>query len=210
MGLDIWDPSLWLAFSAVLAAGVLATLAAREDLGLPLHWGAPLIFLALGAIVLFAAALAAPRPLALALAPLLVACALIVEIDRRLYLIPDLLVAALACVALLFSLTSPRDALFGALALGGLFLAVREGFAHAGRLEALGLGDVKLAAAIGAILGLQYGLVAVAFAGLATIVVAAPAALRARRAATSIKTPFGIGLAAALAAISVLRVWGQV
>lgn len=208
MSQGIWDPSLWLSHGAALAAGILAALAAREDLGTPLRWGAPLIFAAIGSAALLATALAAPPPLALAMAPLVLVCALIAEIDRRSYLIPDLLVAALCCIAVVFPIATPGDALVGALSLGALFLAVREGFARAGRTEALGLGDVKLATAIGAILGLQFGLVAVAFAGLATLAVAAPAALHARQSAAAIKAPFGVGLAAALAAVAIVRIWG--
>lgn len=186
----------------------MATFAVRSDLGMRLHLAAALVFSAIGAISVLAVALGAAPIQALALAPVAIASAAIAEIDRRHYLIPDLLVAALICVGVLFPFAEPLDGLAGALCLGGLFFAVRRGFASARREDALGLGDVKLATAMGLLLGLQFGLIAVAFAGLATIAVAAPAALGARNSATAIKTPFGIGLAAAATAVSIVRIWG--
>ncbi|MEQ1619007.1 MAG: prepilin peptidase [Terricaulis sp.] len=186
----------------------MTALAARKDLGAPLRWTAPFAFAAIGAVYALAVGLGAEPIQALAIAPVAIVCAAIAEIDRRHYLIPDLLVAALACVAALFPLADPKEALVGALCIGGLFLAVRQGFASAGRADALGLGDVKLATAMGLLLGLQFGLIAVAFAGLATLAVAAPAALSARHGAAAIKIPFGIGLAAALTAITIVLIWG--
>ncbi len=202
------DWSTWPHLTSAVAAGALATFAVRSDLGVHLRLAAPLIFSAAGATYFLAVALNAAPSQALAIASVSIVCAAIAEIDRRYYLIPDVLVAALICVAALFPFAEPGDGLVGALCLGGLFFAVRQGFAGAGREDALGLGDVKLAAAMGLLLGLQFGLIAVALAGFATLAVAAPAALGARHGATAIKTPFGIGLAAALTAVSIVRIWG--
>lgn len=204
---DMGGPDLLL-LAALAAALALAALAARRDLALPVSFGAPAL------VGVVAAGAAAGQLLAMdwragaALAALLAICALIAEIDRRSFIIPDPLVAGLFALAVARAFgVIWQEAMAGALILGGLLLGVRFWFERMGRAEALGLGDVKLAAAMGALLGPQYGLLAVALAGVATLSVAAPALARggAPRAA---RLPFGIGLAAALAVLASLRLWG--
>jgi leader peptidase (prepilin peptidase) / N-methyltransferase len=202
------------AWFAALAAMLLAAFAARQDLQLKLRNGIP----AMAAMTIAMTALFALTPIALTpifphqaawFAALALCCGLIVEIDRRHHLIPDLLVLALAGLALTAPFAAaPFEELTGALLLGGLFLAVRAGFAHAGQGEALGLGDVKLALVMGALLGPQYGLLAVACAGAATLVIAAPRAMRGGASTLGAGAPFGVGLAAALALTAGLRLWG--
>lgn len=197
------------AWFAALAATMLAALAARQDLGLKLRLGIP----AIAAVIISTTALLALTPIpphqAAWFAALALCCGLIAEIDRRHSLIPDLLVLALAGLALTAPFAAaPLEQLVGALLLGGLFLAVRAGFARASQREALGLGDVKLALAMGALLGPQYGMLAVACAGAATLAVAAPLVLRAGASTTGAGAPFGVGLAAALALMAGLRLWG--
>lgn len=196
-----------LLFAALTVALALAAMAARRDLSVPLSVGAS----ALAGIVAASAAtawfLAGDWRTASVLTALCIICALIAEIDRRSFLIPDLLVVALLALAATMTLgIGWLAALAGALTLGGLLLGVRFWFERLGRAEALGLGDVKLAAAMGALLGPQHGLLALALAGVATLTVAAPALVRGG-AQREMRLPFGIGLAAALAAMAVLRLW---
>lgn len=197
-----------LLLAALSVAAVLATLAARRHLTLPLSVGAPILASIVAAGASAAWLLAADWRAASALAALCVICALIAEIDRRSFLIPDPLVAALFALAATGTFgVSWQEALAGVLTLGGLLLGVRFWFERMGRAEALGLGDVKLAAVMGAVLGPQAGLLAVALAGVATLTVAAPAFGRGG-ALREARIPFGIGLAAALAVVSLLRLWG--
>ncbi len=197
------------AWFAAIAATMLAAFAARQDLGLKLQFGIP----AITALMIAMTALLELTPIlphhAAWFAALALCCGLIAEIDRRHFLIPDLLVLALAGLALTAPFaTTAIEMLAGALLLGGFFLAVRAGFARAGQNEALGLGDVKLALVMGALLGPQYGLLAVACAGLATLAIAAPRVLRNGASTLGAGAPFGVGLAAALALMAGLRLWG--
>jgi|CXWL01.1.fsa_nt_gi leader peptidase (prepilin peptidase)/N-methyltransferase len=202
--LNVPDPFV---LGAVGAAIVLAALAARRDLALPLRLALPglvVVISALGTVLLSSGA---QWHAALGFSTLIVICALIAEIDRRIWIIPDPLVGALLVLALVAPLSTTWAArLLGAALLALLFLGVRAAFELAGRGEALGLGDVKLAAAIGALLGPQDALIAVAIAGGATMSVMAPAALRAPAALTT-RVPFGIGLSAGLAALAAMRLW---
>jgi leader peptidase (prepilin peptidase)/N-methyltransferase len=92
--------------------------------------------------------------------------------------------------------------LIGATALGATFLLIRQACTAWRGVEALGWGDVKLAAAMGAVLGPIYGFAAVAIAGAATLVVVS---VRTRGGAMAVGAPFGIGLATATAAVAIIR-----
>lgn len=187
---------------------LLAGFAARRDLGVTLKLALPVLLTTTLAVAFAVRLTGISTQAALVFASLASLAALVAEIDRRSHLIPNPLVVGIALLALVAPF---NDALWlqflGAAAVGGLFIAVRLAFAGAGRAEALGLGDVKLAAALGGFLGIQHGLVAVALAGIATLSVSLVAqwnggALQLRGA------PFGVGLAAALLAVSAARLWG--
>lgn len=125
--------------------------------------------------------------------------ALIVEVDRRFHIIPNVLVAAIFLVAVANPFEEPpMGQVLGCLLVGGLFLGVRLGFALRRKPDALGLGDVKLAAAMGALLGASDALLAVAIAGVAT---SATVLVRGRTSGA----PFGVGLAAALFLLSLTQ-----
>lgn len=209
--LALADAGTWL-----LCAGavMLAAYAAWQDLSLS---PPPAAILSIGAVAALTLLLSSVSdmhtPAAAAFAALCVVCALIAEIDRRRRLIPDALVLAIFLLALV--IPSPDawlSKLIGAVLLGALFFAVRAMFERSGRGEALGLGDVKLAAAIGAVLGAFDGLIAITIAGAATIAAVALFSLAPRTASEPVSTvtivPFGIGLSAALAFMCALRIWG--
>jgi leader peptidase (prepilin peptidase)/N-methyltransferase len=115
--------------------------------------GGTLVYAVVGLILGGGFALA----LALAAASLVLIAVLI--IDARHQLIPDLYVLALLALAIVGPLaTPPRDLILGALALGGLSGLIRWAFLRLRKIEGLGLGDVKLLAAIGALVGPEPGL----------------------------------------------------
>jgi leader peptidase (prepilin peptidase)/N-methyltransferase len=90
--------------------------------------------------------------------------------------------------------------------LGALFYGVRLVFERRGAGDALGLGDVKLAAAIGLVLGPTLALTAVMSASIGTLIATAAPVLLSRSAALSRGAPFGIGLATALGIFAVLHI----
>jgi leader peptidase (prepilin peptidase) / N-methyltransferase len=79
-------------------------------------------------------------------------CALTI-VDARFLVIPDLYVLALLALAIGWVGWAP--ALAGAALGGGLLFIVRLAFLRFRRVEALGLGDVKLMAALGALAGAE-------------------------------------------------------
>jgi len=151
-------------------------------------------------------ALALPWPLALssiALGALMLAGA---DIDARYYLLPDTITfATLICglaAALVLDPISPWQALLGALvraaATASVLAAIR--FAH-GRLkgrEGIGLGDVKLAAGVGAWLPLDQVPICFALATAAALLYALQARLRGRQMERTSRIPFGAFLCPAL------------
>ncbi|WP_205598446.1 prepilin peptidase, partial [Caulobacter sp. 17J65-9] len=135
-----------------------------------------------------------PPLVAARLAALVVLCLTIAEIDLRLQIVPDALVAAVLLVAVVAPAPLDRTAqLVGSVVTGGLFLIVRQACLWWRGEDGLGLGDVKLAAAMGALLGAEISLLAAAAAAAGTA-----AWIAARRLTGSGHTagaPLGVGLA---------------
>lgn len=147
---------------------------------------------------------------ALHVGALVTVCLAIARIDLAKLIIPDALVLALAALAVTVPTHPPlQDQLTAAVIMGAMFLGVRLGYRALRGVEGLGLGDVKLAAVIGASLGLDTAMLATGVAAALTAVwTAAPVLSTGRRTGTPVtlrtQTPFGVGLAAALAASTVL------
>ena len=178
---------------AILHCGVSA---ARE-------LGVSKILAAVGVVVAFALVVTLEQlaPPAAAVAVIFVICVLIFEIDRRHHIIPNLLVAALLLLAVVNPFSLPlAGQLLGGVLLGALFYGVRTAFALRGKPDALGLGDVKLAVAMGALLGAADAVPGVAIASLATALV-----LILRRRSGVRGAPLGIGLSAAIFTISLIQ-----
>ncbi|MGE0741142.1 MAG: prepilin peptidase [Hyphomonadaceae bacterium] len=130
--------------------------------------------------------------------------ALIAESDRRNFIVPDLLVLGLFA---LFSFAPFKPdwqmQAIGALGCGGLLLIVRQSYAALRGADGLGLGDVKLAAAIGFMLGPVNALIAITI-GCAAMAVVTLA--RANGAAGVRMAPLGLGLSAAAACMVIAQI----
>jgi len=185
------------ALAAMTIAALLCAWGARRDLQLPI-W----LTLAAHACALAATALLF-GPNYAPLAGLTIACLLTIETDRRHQLIPDAFTLAVLVLALVAPFgDSLETRALGAVALGLTFMLIRQALTALRGVEALGWGDVKFAAAMGATLGPIHGFAAVGVAGAATLMVVVA---RARGGALAVGAPFGIGLAAATAAVALLR-----
>ena len=138
------------------------------------------------------------------------ACALIVlfAIDLEHYILPDVITLPGIAAGLIFSLVLPpgiSSALLGALVGGGVLFAIGEVWSRFRGIEAMGFGDVKMLAMIGAFLGLE--LVVITFVVSSFIGGIAGATLVAARRGTWVsKVPFGTFLA--LAAL-IASLWGH-
>ncbi len=141
---------------------------------------------------------------------LLLACALIVlfEIDREHQILPDAITLPGIGLGLAFAIWLPpglASAALGVLAGGGVLFAIGEIWSRLRKVEAMGFGDVKMLAMIGAFLGLKLIVVTFVLAsylgGLAGIVLIAS-----RRGGMMSKVPFGTFLAVAALAASL---WGD-
>lgn len=196
--------------TACSLAGVLAALAARRELAIPLWLAAPALVAVAAACFAVLRVFGVSVSAAAVVGVLLPCCLLIAEIDRRSFLIPDALTLAVLVLSFGGGLQlTLEDQIGGAALIGLLFIGVRAWFGRSGRTQALGLGDVKLAGAMGAFLGVHLGLVAIAAAGLATLAVMLskrlrPAAGIGPRSATL--APFGVGLSGALLAVTAVEV----
>ena len=185
------------ALVTIAVAIVLCARGARRDLGVPMWLTVVAFGAASWATVLVAGAAYAP------LAVLMLACVLILETDRRSQIIPDVFTASILALSFVMPFGDDVATRFiGALVLGAMFLVIRQACTTWRGVEALGWGDVKLAAAMGAVLGPSHGFAAVAIAGAATLLTVA---VRMRGGAVVVGAPFGIGLAAATIAVSLAR-----
>jgi|CXWL01.1.fsa_nt_gi leader peptidase (prepilin peptidase)/N-methyltransferase len=196
-----------LALAILAACLVIASLIAKRELNAPVR----IVALALAVLAAVCASglvvVGVGIDSAALCAAIVMACALIAEIDRRHFLIPDALVLVLLGLAMLAPFAPDWQLqVFGALLAGGLMLGVRQAYRALRGSHGLGLGDVKLALAIGALLGPQTALIVIAVAAIAT------AALLARpsgQIAIAVRAaPFGVGLAAGTALASILRAGG--
>jgi len=195
----IWSVALGILGVAVYAAWIVQRECARGRLSqrVLLYMAGALCVLGIG--MLFGA----PPLHAASIAALAIVCAAIVETDAQLNLIPDSLVAPLGVIALAAPNALPlTDKIISALLLGLLFLAVRQGYEAWRKAEGLGLGDVKLAMAMGAMLGAERALIAVAAAAAIT------AGYILWRMPKDNAAPFGVGLASATAATALAAAAG--
>lgn len=185
------------AIAAMTLAAALCAWGARRDLQLPI-WQTLAAFACLITLTALTSASSFAPITALALV-----CLLIAETDRRHTLIPDAFtLAALALAPFMPFGDSFAMQLIGAAALGGTFLIIRQACSAWRGVEALGWGDVKFAAVMGAVLGPIYGFAAVGIAGVGTLAVVAA---RQRGGAAVLGAPFGIGLSSATAVVAIVR-----
>jgi len=176
----------------------------------------PAVMLAGAAVVAIVsfASLAAPAALAsTVLGILMIAGA---DVDARTFLLPDTvtggtLVSGLLAAAALDPFdpgASAGEAAVRAVGTAAALLLVRWGYARLRQREGVGLGDVKLAAAIGAWLPLDAVPVCFGFAASAALVAVFLAHLRGRPLHTATKLPFGAFLCPALWMVFYASVWG--
>jgi leader peptidase (prepilin peptidase)/N-methyltransferase len=201
---------MWAAALVVALAGAALVLAPRplfaEAAAAPpprrLEIGLSLGLAALGVAVALAWPVG-PIGMRVMLAVALMALAAVVYADLRFLIIPDIYSGALAIVGLVGPLSPGLwAALAGAALCGGLLAGVAWAFKRSTEMEGMGFGDVKLAAAVGALLGPQEGLWAIA----ASAIVAALIGLawrRLRRGEGPLMIPYGAALALACAALLV-------
>jgi leader peptidase (prepilin peptidase) / N-methyltransferase len=141
---------------------------------------------------------------------LLFACAMVVlfAIDLEHKILPDVMTLPGIVAGLLFSLFLPPgivSALLGAVAGGGVLFLIAEAWSRLRNVEAMGFGDVKMLAMIGAFLGAK--LVGLTFVlssflgGLAGLLL-----ILSRRGTMASEVPFGTFLAAAALVASL---WGE-
>lgn len=151
-------------------------------------------------------ALSLPGPLAIAstvLGTLMIAGA---DIDARTFLLPDLITyGAVVCGIVAASLLDASDpwaaaaeAMLRSCCIAGLLALFRGAYAWIRQSEGLGLGDVKLAAAIGAWLPVEAVPLCFGFATTSALLVVMFAHVRGRTVTRSTRIPFGAFLCPAL------------
>lgn len=169
-----------------------------------------------GALMGLAAALAAPDPgRALLLAGWMWSLLALALADLRRFRLPDPLVALTAILGLGLVIAGDGNdwppligrltwAAWGALAGGGSFWAIRAGYRLATGRDGMGLGDVKLMAALGLATGPERLPLLVLTAAIAAMALALLRALRKGRSVHRLgRVPFGAALAIAAAVLAV-------
>jgi len=152
--------------TASIAVWAPQSLLAALDLEASKGWQLGLWTGMLGAAGLAQALLNPLNPwLAAALSLLVIACVAVAFYDAAFLLIPNILTLGIALAALLFwRAGTATPSLWGAALCGGLLAAVAWAWHQAKGADGLGQGDIKLAAALGLVLGLEAGLWMVAAA----------------------------------------------
>ncbi len=137
------------------------------------------------------------------------------EVDARTFLLPDTVTLGAAATGILAAAAldpvdpggSAAEAALRAGGTAGALLLVRWGYARLRQREGLGLGDVKLAAAIGAWLPLDAIPICFALAASAALILVLFAHLRGRPMGAATKLPFGAFLCPALWLVFYAGVW---
>jgi leader peptidase (prepilin peptidase)/N-methyltransferase len=143
------------------------------------------------------------------LASRLVLTALLVALaatDLETFRLPNPLTLGGLAAGLIFSVfgpPGPMDAALGVLAGGGILLAIRWAWLSATGTDAMGLGDVKMLAMIGAFLGWQQVFVVLLLSTVVGALVGVGVSV-ARRGTLQTRLPFGVFLAVAAYAASVV------
>jgi leader peptidase (prepilin peptidase)/N-methyltransferase len=165
------------------------------------------------AIVSFAS-LAAPAALASTVLGILMTAG--ADVDARTFLLPDTVTAGTLISGILAAAAldpfdpgaSAGEAAARAAGTAAVLLLVRWTYARLREREGVGLGDVKLAAGIGAWLPLDAIPVCFGFAASAALVAVFLAHLRGRPLHAATKLPFGAFLCPALWLVSYASLWG--
>jgi leader peptidase (prepilin peptidase)/N-methyltransferase len=164
-----------------------------------------------------AAAVAAPDPArALLLALWMWALLTLAVADLRWFRLPDPLVLVAAAAGLALALAGDgsgwpdltaraQDAMIGAAAGGGSFWLIRVTYRWWAGRDGMGLGDVKLMAALGLGLGVERLPLVVLFAALVALALSVLRAWRKRRPLNRLgRVPFGAALALSAAVVAIL------
>jgi leader peptidase (prepilin peptidase)/N-methyltransferase len=173
-----------------------------------------ILFAGAGAVAIMSfASLAWPQALASTwLGALMIAGA---EVDARTFMLPDTvtwgaLLSGILAAAVLDPFAPGASAVDAALRAAGtaaVLLAVRLGYARLRQREGLGLGDVKLAAAIGAWLPLDAIPLCFAVAAGAALILVLLAHWRGARIEAATRLPFGAFLCPALWLVFYMTLW---
>jgi leader peptidase (prepilin peptidase)/N-methyltransferase len=139
------------------------------------------------------------------------------DIDARTFLLPDLVTGGTLLSGILAApLLNPYDsalalgvAVLRAIGTAAVLLAVRWGYAKLRKRQGIGLGDVKLAAGIGAWLPTEAIPLCFALAASSALVLILLAHMRGRPVNATTKLPFGAFLCPALWLTFYISIWGS-
>jgi len=200
------QPIRW--YDNVPVVGWLVLRGTCRDCGAPISPRYPIVEAATAVAFLACYWAVGPQPLLVPRLLLVASLIALFAIDLEHQLLPDRITLPGIVAGLLFSIWLPpglRDAIYGVLLGGGFLWALGEAWSRLRGMEAMGFGDVKMLAMIGAFLG--WKLVIVTFV-LSSIVggLFAAGLLLSRRTTLTSALPFGTFLA--LAAF-VASLWGE-
>jgi len=203
-----WAIALMLAAGLVLAPRPLFAEAGEAKPSRRLEMTLVAVLAIVGSIAFYALP-AHTTGVGLTLAAALMVLAAVTYSDIRYLVIPDLYSVALALLAFIGPLALDFwPAVFGGLISGGLLALVAWAWRQSTEIEGLGFGDVKLAAALGALLGAEQSMWTIALSALAAGAVAVAISYFKKRPADAgpVLIPYGAALSAVGGA---LLVWSR-